>query len=689
MSYVLKCMGVQKKFTSLSIQSGLHNLASFVAILPNIDTTISQLQEVNIYRDDELVFLGVVESRRPSFNDQGATLTLEGRDYGSWLIHFTLSSVIFPKTDPSDMIRALIKPTKEVFTYFDDFAGETFNFTPNRGTWAQQNGIAEALDNQADKFMYATCDEAGAANWTNYLVSVYACPLAKYNGNRLDWSYIAVGVVGGFTSGPNYIVAYLGWDLSTGTRKFFLSKVVAGTETVLASLDFDWDYLKTYHIALQLQGTTANAFLDGAQRLTGTIPSGYNTGKPGMIAGGSHCQFDNFFVSLTGKTATASLNSATAINAIDGNLDSKWSSGLAQANGQWFKLDLGAIISDVCRVTVIQDITNFAKNWKIEVSTDDQDYAQVASKTSDYRPTLEAFFAAQSVRYIKITITNSDSAQWDIYEFGVSLKDGDWILAEGTIDSLGDVVTIKLSGGTRLDGCFRVAETIGWNFWIDLEGKVNFKAVRGSDKSNTIKFRKGIEITDRIENPQELYLGNCITVLGSGEGDDQLRVTVKDQDSINEYGQFDKVFIEQDLMTLDALNRRANALLTNWKKPVDQVELDAIDPYASNAFDVGDQVQIVHEDLNLNTKYRIHEIDRTYVAPQPGEGEQGGESIMLILADIDRLSIPLQEPSQIIDEVKIQVDAIRNYPAALDFRFDVEEISGLRSVGSSLPDRYL
>jgi len=240
-----------------------------------------------------------------------------------------------------------------------------------------------------------------------------------------------------------------------------------------------------------------------------------------------------------------------------------------------------------------------------------------------------------------------------------------------------------------LDGCFRVAETIGWNFWIDLEGKVNFKAVRGSDKSNTIKFRKGIEITDRIENPQELYLGNCITVLGSGEGDDQLRVTVKDQDSINEYGQFDKVFIEQDLMTLDALNRRANALLTNWKKPVDQVELDAIDPYASNAFDVGDQVQIVHEDLNLNTKYRIHEIDRTYVAPQPGEGEQGGESIMLILADIDRLSIPLQEPSQIIDEVKIQVDAIRNYPAALDFRFDVEEISGLRSVGSSLPDRYL
>jgi hypothetical protein len=634
---------------------------------------------VEIYRDSTLIFLGLLESRTPKYDSNGQSMLIGGRDYGAKLAYKIFPDTVFPTSELADVIRTLLRPTKEVSTYFDDFSGATFNFTKNRGTWMQQYGLVEALDDQAAEDMYATCDETGAASWTNYLVSAYICPFAKYNGNRLDWSVTACGVLGGFAAGPNYVAAYLGYDATDGKRKFFLSEVVAGVETVLQSVDLEWNYLNTYHIALQLQGTTAKAFIDGTQRLTGTIPAGYNVGKPGMIAGGAHCQFDNFFVSLTGKTATASLNSATAINAIDGNLDSKWSSGAAQANEQWFKKDLGASIADVCRITIIQDTTNFAKNWKIEVSTNDADYTQVSSKTGDCRPTLEAFFTAQTVRYIKVTITASDAAQWDIYEFGVSTKDGDQILEEGIIDNVGVPTTVKLSGEDRLSGCFRVAEIAGWNFWVGLDGKANFQETRGSDLSGTVKFRKGFEISS-ISRKRELDLANNITVLGQGEGEDQLFVTVKDQPSIDLYGQFDKIFIEQDLMSLGALNMRAAALRSVWKNPVDKITLDAIDPYASNAYDVGDQAQIVQADLELDAAYRIHEINRTF-------GQQS-EEVHLVLADVDRLALPIAESSQIIDELGRSVSNLRNYPAGLEYRYDVQQVSGLQSVGSALPDRY-
>lgn len=50
-------------------------------------------------------------------------------------------------------------------------------------------------------------------------------------------------------------------------------------------------------------------------------------------------------ISHSGWTATASVTESggSPANAIDGTLNTRWSTGCAQANGQWFQIDMGSI----------------------------------------------------------------------------------------------------------------------------------------------------------------------------------------------------------------------------------------------------------------------------------------------------------------------------------------------------------
>src|SRR5260370_38573271 len=49
-----------------------------------------------------------------------------------------------------------------------------------------------------------------------------------------------------------------------------------------------------------------------------------------------------FALDRTGWTATASVNSSTAGNALDGDSTTRWTTGAAQAGGEWFQVDMGS-----------------------------------------------------------------------------------------------------------------------------------------------------------------------------------------------------------------------------------------------------------------------------------------------------------------------------------------------------------
>ncbi len=323
----------------------LHQPSTFEARLKEEASSYSDLDfgdVVTIKKDGTLIFRGLVEARRVT-GPKPALLTLSGRDYSAKLSYRLFGSTLSGLTEPADVIEALLRETVEVNTYKDDFDDDVLNFDVNRGTWVEGYGLVEGLDTSANKMMLAYTKESASA-WTNYTVSAYVCPLSKWDGNRLNWSDVACGVIGGhILSGSDHhcTVAHLNYD---GTNKeIILAKYDNSAYTEIAAANFSWDYLQTQLIQLQLRGTTARVYVNGEMLVSGTIPAGWNTGNAGMIAGGSHCQFDSFFVSLQGTTATASANSATAIDALDGALATKWPPGTTQSNGQWFKLDLGAI----------------------------------------------------------------------------------------------------------------------------------------------------------------------------------------------------------------------------------------------------------------------------------------------------------------------------------------------------------
>ncbi len=676
--YTMTVDGVDQTIANVRRTKGIGESDAFEASLKYFNLTTAYLSEVLIYRKGTLCFCGLFEKRRIRNDEQGQEVAVSGRDYGAKLSYLLLDNVLFARTEPADIIRAFLRRTVEVYSFRDQF-DDALNFAANRGTTALQYGLLDCLDNQAAKNMLVVTTDAGAGSWTDYVIRSYVCPLSNYLGNRLNWTNTACGVIGGYADANNYIVGYLGYDGTDLT--LYLSKVIAGVETVLASVAFEWSYLTTYDMMLRLKTTTTDLYVDGEKLLTGTIPAGRNIGNAGVISGGAHCQFDDFFVSLSGTTATASLNSATAINALDGDLNTFWTSGAAQAVGQWFRYDLGTTKSNVCRVTVFQGEATYAKNYTVEVSTDGSAYTPVLTRSGDYRQTIEAFFTAQSVRYIKITITTADAAYWDVHEIRAAVEDDDQILEEGTITDIGYVITHACKQENRLSASQRISEVVGCDFWVDLDKLANFTS-RGTDKSTLVTFQYGENIAsiDRDRSIEPSVFCNNLTLLGHGSGDDQLKVTVKDQDSIDLYGQVDFTITESDIVSLDLLAKRAAVLLAYLKPPPDLIDLSFTESFTANSYGPADRVHIVYGPLEVDGNYKLMSEEHSF--------SESGEEVSMSLADSDRLRLPARSISDIVKNLEDSTLDVLNYPAALGFRYESNTVNGLKTIGTYLPENF-
>jgi hypothetical protein len=129
-------------------------------------------------------------------------------------------------------------------------------------------------------------------------------------------------------------------------------------------------------------------------------------------------------LSRAGWVATAQPASATDVpaNAIDGLANTRFSSGVAQANGQWFQVDM---LSAQSFSRVVMDSTaspnDYAHGYQVFVSNDGATWGTaVASGTPTSGPVITVNFVTQSARYIRVVQTSSQPASWwSIHEFNV------------------------------------------------------------------------------------------------------------------------------------------------------------------------------------------------------------------------------------------------------------------------------
>jgi glucosylceramidase len=117
---------------------------------------------------------------------------------------------------------------------------------------------------------------------------------------------------------------------------------------------------------------------------------------------------------LTGATATASQPGEGAPLAVDGTASTRWSSGTAQAPGQYPQVDLGRTRT-FRRVAVDSggNVGDYARAWKLSVSRDGTTWKTAAGGIGigqltnvDLRPT--------RARYLRVTSTGSDGSWWSV-----------------------------------------------------------------------------------------------------------------------------------------------------------------------------------------------------------------------------------------------------------------------------------
>jgi len=124
----------------------------------------------------------------------------------------------------------------------------------------------------------------------------------------------------------------------------------------------------------------------------------------------------------TGWTATASSTETggSPANALDGNATTRWSTGAAQANGQWFRVDM--VTAQTFNKVVLDAGTStgdYPRGYQLFVSNDGTNWGSAVATGSGTTQVTTITFANQTARYIRIVQTGSIGNWWSIHEYNV------------------------------------------------------------------------------------------------------------------------------------------------------------------------------------------------------------------------------------------------------------------------------
>lgn len=128
----------------------------------------------------------------------------------------------------------------------------------------------------------------------------------------------------------------------------------------------------------------------------------------------------------TGWVATASKTQMTSspANALDNNLSTRWSSGAAQASGDWFKVDMGAQRAfDEISLNAGSSTGDYPASFDIEVSNDNTNWTVIKSATGSGQNVIVHTPDQLFERYVRVRLTGSKSNWWSIHEFNVYVTD--------------------------------------------------------------------------------------------------------------------------------------------------------------------------------------------------------------------------------------------------------------------------
>jgi arabinoxylan arabinofuranohydrolase len=123
----------------------------------------------------------------------------------------------------------------------------------------------------------------------------------------------------------------------------------------------------------------------------------------------------------TGWTASASLNTGAAGNALDGKAGTRWDTGAYQTNGQWFMVDMKTSKTfDKITLDTTNSPNDYPRGYQVTVSNDGTNFGSIIASGPGSSAITTITFTTQTARFVKVTQTGTASSYyWSIHEFNV------------------------------------------------------------------------------------------------------------------------------------------------------------------------------------------------------------------------------------------------------------------------------
>ncbi|HEY4024460.1 MAG TPA: discoidin domain-containing protein [Pseudonocardiaceae bacterium] len=227
-----------------------------------------------------------------------------------------------------------------------------------------------------------------------------------------------------------------------------------------------------------------------------------------------------------GWTASSNTNSPAGdapANAIDGNINTRFSSGAVQAPGMYFQVNMGSSQTfNQIELNAGPSTTDYAAGYNVEVSTNGSTFTSVATGTGTASPQIIAF-TTQTAQYIRVVLTASTQTPWwsiaefTVYTSGSStgtenpLPENGWTASSNTSPPAGDAPANAIDGNINTRFSSDAVQAPGMYFQVNMGSTQNFNQIELNAGPSTTDYAAGYNVEVSTD-------GSTFTSVATGTG---------------------------------------------------------------------------------------------------------------------------------------------------------------------------
>ena len=221
-----------------------------------------------------------------------------------------------------------------------------------------------------------------------------------------------------------------------------------------------------------------------------------------------------------------------------------------------------------------------------------------------------ATFAAASIQFVRVT--QASGTPYAIREIRTYPAQSGAVISKGTVNSYGAPIEFRADYEQLYTAVLRLARQLAWNAYIGPDVALNMVSERGSDKSGSVVFTRGVDMFGATREPDGTELDWKVKGLGRGEGLAQLAATATNAAVLAAYPNLAKsrVYVDKTFDDLTLLQTWVNTILTANSTPRDRVAAVLDDAYPAGTWRAGDTIKLVNPILGLNGNYRVLRVTR-------------------------------------------------------------------------------